>query len=266
MASRQELGGEESDGTIDYADENEDSDSIPGDEAGIEGPTISGNQFCMTVLLKPPTYPTIAICDYSTCGLTVNILMDMLNIACLLSGQMDAHMSALQMDPAPEPKAASIKPSKVWTGGGNFAAVGGQEAAEEASDTDVQAFDEKDMATSTSVSKAHIPACFFDREAYCTLSKQGLADLPDSGSFYLSYHNQSLQWHGRWPAESKNYAPTWGEIRSELKSLLLVLIRIWQWHLSICPEDVEATSHLKKLESYADTVTFWSLGWSVALT
>ena len=172
-------------------------------------------------------------------------------------------MSAEQMDPAPAPKPGSTDASKVWLGGGKIGDPTGVVAGLVDDDDDdanmaPAAIDEANMFTS--VSKAYVPACFFEREAYQQLHAEGLTDLPESGLFRLSYHSVSKQWHAMWEAESKNFAPTWGSLRSELKALLLVLIRIWEWQLSASPEDVAAQECLNKIRAYSESVSFWRVG------
>ena len=164
-------------------------------------------------------------------------------------------MSALQMDPAPAAEPNKHEP-KVWLGGGTFG-VPHQDTEPFGSDAEMgdgEPFDENNMFVS--ISKKQVPPCFFEREAYCTLSKQGLCDLPECGDFKLSYHSVSCQWHAMWG--SSNYAPSWGKIRSEIKALLLVLIRIWKEHVSTLAEQdaAPAKEYLHRLESYSEDISF----------
>lgn len=124
--------------------------------------------------------------------------------------------------------------------------------------TDIQDDDVDGAIESTKVTteNTHIPKCFFEREVFCDLDKEGLTLLPSSEGMGLSYHKQSKQWHSWWLVEKKNYAPTWGNKRSELKALLLALIRLWSWHLSILSDDQVGQKQLQRIQEKLSTVTF----------
>lgn len=120
------------------------------------------------------------------------------------------------------------------------------------------AFDEMDMVVH--VAKNHTPACFFARDAFCALSEEGLTKLPPDDRFKLAYHNSTQQWHARWNSElagdPKNYAPSWGSVRSETSALLLALIQLWKWYLTTVDEDSEGQKHLKILQMHSDKISF----------
>lgn len=93
-------------------------------------------------------------------------------------------------------------------------------------------------APGTSKSSAgHVyqPPCFQEREAYQSLLQEGLIRMPDVSGFQISHHSQTRQWHARRAEtesnKAKNFAPSWGEKRSETMALLLVVRKIWEW----CP-------------------------------
>lgn len=172
---------------------------------------------------------------------------------------MDAHMIAEQMDPAPSSKAASDEPEKVWDSKSSAFVEPGQNvekhSAEISGEPQEAPVTEEDLVVA--VPKVHTPAAFFKREAYVALNDLGLTELPE-GCFKLAYHSVSHQWHGRWDAENRNYAPSWGpSIRSETKALVLALIQLWEWKLQTAPESSEVQDQLKRLETYSSTLEFW---------
>lgn len=152
------------------------------------------------------------------------------------------------LDPAPEPEAGSSKdPSKSCLATWGMPADGsdGEEK---------QAVDESFFITMTSdVSEDkksnHVPASFFEREAWVDLTAEGLCELPQATGFSISYHSVSKQWHARW--WDKHYAPTWGAMRSESMALLLALKQLWTWYKSSEPIDAgsKATKVLKRLDA-----------------
>lgn len=161
-------------------------------------------------------------------------------------------MNALQMDPAPGPKAGSEDHGTVWVPNVGVVADPSAEGFDQDANDDQPVFDETDMITM--VAKQHVPAGFWERAAYQTLHEAELAALPSG--FGLSYHSVSCQWHARWEAEAKNFAPSWGKARSELKALVLAVIQLWKWHVSIQPNDHDAKSHLEKLQEYEKGIGF----------
>lgn len=160
-------------------------------------------------------------------------------------------MGGMEADAAPAPKPGSDEPDKIWEPalGALVQTSGEGEGAEEASAEGD--FDETDMFT---VVHNNVPPCFFERDAYRVLHNKGLTSLPEG--FKLSYHTVSCQWHGRWDAVNKNFAPSWGNLRSELKALILTLIQIWEWHLSVCPDDNAAIGHLENLRAIDHETVF----------
>ena len=171
-------------------------------------------------------------------------------------------MAKQNMDPAPAAKAGSEEVPKVWVPG-KHAMLGGEKIAEAIeSEPEGEMIDESDLYTlvgnsSTAVGKSshHTPPSFFTREVYSELDQLGLAMVPCGHGSSLSYHSVSGQWHGR--RDGKNYAPTWGSLRSEKKALLLVLLKLWAWHLEENPEDEEAKEKLNRLQEFNATVDFW---------
>lgn len=102
--------------------------------------------------------------------------------------------------------------------------------------------------------KTHVPPCFFEREAYRHLSEEGLTDIPPG--FQLSYHSSTSQWHGRATDGLHNFAPTWGSLRSESMSLLMVLERLWTKHLEKYPEDEHGVTYLDLIREKMKEVNF----------
>eukprot|EP00438_Fugacium_kawagutii_P000076 Skav218690 [mRNA] locus=scaffold1346:8132:10149:+ [translate_table: standard] len=170
---------------------------------------------------------------------------------------------ALQFpDPAPDPEAGHDKCSAPITAGFNPVVhdddVTSDEEEFEAMMADIQDDDVDGAVESTKVTaeKTHVPGCFFDREVFCNLEKDGLTLLPSSEGMGLSYHKQSKQWHSWWLVEKKNFAPCWGQKRSELKALLLAMKQLWSWHLTIRPDDHVGQLQLQRIQEKLSTVTF----------
>lgn len=109
--------------------------------------------------------------------------------------------------------------------------------------------------------KPTVPSTFYTREAFTTLEAEGLARLPDRPGFMLAYHASSTQWHARLADEhvqsdgQRNYAPTWGGLRSERKALLLALCQLWTWYLERF-QDAEGAAHLQRIQTAMDEITF----------
>lgn len=104
----------------------------------------------------------------------------------------------------------------------------------------------------------HVPASFFQRECYVMLSEEGLTCVPSTEGLRLSHHTQSQQWHAMWTVEGKtrNFAPSWGQKRSEAMSLLLSLRQLWLWHLTICEDDHAGQAQLDKIQAKIKGVEF----------
>ena len=182
------------------------------------------------------------------------------------AGQFAAFMDAQQMDPAPEPKAGDTEAPKVWAGKSMKAVTSdGGLAGTELEEGEV--IDEslfvswhgvsKDVSKETK-SHAHAPACFAERDAFKILLEHDLADLPNREYFSLSYHTQSCQWHAR-NADGNNFAPTWGKLRSELKSLLMAVEQLWLWYLDSATNALEleeAQEHIARLKSFGEHIEF----------
>ena len=180
----------------------------------------------------------------------------------ILAGQLGQFMDTWGADPAPEPKAGGDKALKMLLHSGKVvdaeevaacetaAAEEETEPVNEADFVTVLGSKQSDLKSGGNASKPHL---FFNREVYQELDKLGLTILPSSPGFGLSCHNASHQWHGRFG--EKHFAPSWGEqIRSEMKSLLLVLIQIWSWFLETSPDDTNAKEHHEKLRAFSATV------------
>ena len=121
-------------------------------------------------------------------------------------------------------------------------------------------FDESSLVTffgensATDADSKKPPSIFFERESFKTLHEQGLTEIPNMDFIGISCHTISKQWHARWG--STNYAPMWGEnLRSELKALLLCIIKLWSWYLDVA-NDKDAAAYYKKLVEYNKTVSF----------
>eukprot|EP00438_Fugacium_kawagutii_P035061 Skav236668 [mRNA] locus=scaffold338:219292:219789:- [translate_table: standard] len=165
-------------------------------------------------------------------------------------------MSALQMDPAPEPKGGDHLP-KVWVAGEGLGEVADSGVVDvigkkQGEGDETEAVNEEDLVHAVS---KFTPPVFFTRPCYKELDDKGLTGLPQATGFTLSYHTSSSQWHARWQDANKHFAPSHGAIRSELKSLLLSLCKLWEWYLSI-EDSVEGRNHLKRLEEYMSKVEF----------
>ena len=182
----------------------------------------------------------------------------------ILAGQLGQFMDQWSADPAPEPKAGGEKALKLLLPSGEVmeaeevaagdiaAAADESEPVNEAALVTVLGSKQSDLKSGCHASKPHL---FFTRDVYVELDKQGLTILPSVAGFGLSCHMVSHQWHGR--LGDKHFAPSWGEkIRSEMKSLLLVLIQIWSWFLETAPDDTNAKEHHEKLTAFNATVPF----------
>jgi len=103
--------------------------------------------------------------------------------------------------------------------------------------------DQKVESAKNKQGKMHVPPCFFTRDAFCALESEGLAVMPDSISLKLSHHSSSQQWHARCTIRKLNFAPKWGEKRSETLALLLALKQLWSWYLAEpgCEKDTATT-------------------------
>ena len=161
-------------------------------------------------------------------------------------------MQSKQMDPAPEKKAGSEEFGKVWDSSKCAMVAQSDQVQANTSDTETT-FDESKLVVA--VSKSHVPASFFQRESFATLDKLGLAKLPESPGFTLAYHSVSFQWHARWASAKKNFAPTHGAQRSELKALCMSLVQLWEWYLSV-EEDPAGQEFLAKLRKYESEISF----------
>lgn len=164
-------------------------------------------------------------------------------------------MTGAQMDPAPAPKAGSDEASKVWVSQHKNMVQLGDEALNEEEE-----FDEEMMVSAVSKGKGHgnhVPPSFYERDEFKTLETEGLAKIPDQQGFMLGYHTVTKQWHARWSGDGvpKNYAPTCGMLRSELKALCMALCQLWDWYLAV-NEDSAGEEHLKRLSAYMDKIAF----------
>eukprot|EP00438_Fugacium_kawagutii_P013038 Skav208331 [mRNA] locus=scaffold1961:236136:236630:+ [translate_table: standard] len=164
----------------------------------------------------------------------------------------------MESDPAPEPKPGSDDAPKLWVSG---VLVPAEKIAEGCLAEPVELPEEAQCISllggeSESAGKpsSHAAPNFFTRDVYSLLADHGLHVIPNEKGYVLSYHSESQQWHGRKPGA--NFAPKWGENRSELKCLLLVLLRLWDWFLDEYPEDPFATKHMAKLVEHEKTVLF----------
>ena len=173
------------------------------------------------------------------------------------AGQMDAHMIAQQMDPAPSAKAGSDEAGKVW--------VPKEASMKDVSkETELKAMSEEGPMVSTVFDKdgtgQYVPPSFFDRGSYCMLENQNLHRVPNEVGFTISFHTVSQQWHARWqqdgPETAKHYAPSCGAQRSEVKALCLALIQLWEWYLSLHDDDSDGKAHLGRLKAYSDEILF----------
>ena len=172
----------------------------------------------------------------------------------IFSGQFEAHMGHQQMDPAPAPKVGDDKSAKVFDPSKKeMVSHSGEATAEDADEFGENMI----LASSGPKSHAWVPPSFFERQAFETLEQMGLANLPTSPGFMLAYHTQTQQWHARW--DGKNYAPSWGNVRSEIKALCMALIQLWTWYLAVNENDSEAKNHLQKLEAYNGEIAWWVL-------
>ena len=173
------------------------------------------------------------------------------------------------MDPAPENKAGSDDPAKVWVpqemAMTDISTVA-EKKSEKKSDEDDEEnqISEQDMISvipdpSDGVKRQYVPPSYFERGSFCMLEKEGLEKIPLATGFTLSCHTQSQQWHARWmrepPESTKNFAPSWGSPRSELKALCVALIELWNWYLSV-HDDTEGKEYLERLKKYTDEILF----------
>lgn len=162
-------------------------------------------------------------------------------------------------DPAPEPKPGSDDAPKLWVSGvltsADKIAEGGLAEPGELPDvSNCISLLGGESESAEKPSAAHAAPSFFTRDVYTQLASHDLHLIPNEKGYVLSYHSESQQWHARKPGA--NFAPKWGDNRSELKCLLLVLLRLWDWFLDEFPEDPFAKNHLSKLAEYEKTVLF----------
>ena len=163
-----------------------------------------------------------------------------------------------EFDPAPSAKAGSDKPVMPWKG----AAAVGEDANENDHDEDDHEESEMNMTDLLDETKfvsllgskemkkhgQHGPPTFFTREVYCKLNDQGLVSIPPCDGFMLSYHNATSQWHGRCSSLNKNFAPTWGALRSEEQALLAVIEQLWKWFQQLYPDNMEGFDYLERIQ------------------
>ena len=158
------------------------------------------------------------------------------------------------LDPAPEPEAGSNKCHEPM----QLAIQGPSDDEDDMCEkdlTDTEQVEDIEAAYSHhSHSHAYVPASFFAREVYCKLKDEGLTILPfsDGQGFALRCHSKSKQWHGVWEARKRNFAPTFGNKRSETMSLLCV----WTWYLSIADHDEAGKDQLNRIQEKIKTVEF----------
>lgn len=181
-------------------------------------------------------------------------------------GQMNAHMVDMQMDPAPEAKAGSEDPGKVWVpqeAAMKDISTTVEKKSDKKSEDEENVISEQDMISvihdKSGVKRQYVPPSYFERGSFCMLELKGLEKIPLASGFTLSCHTQSGQWHARWmrepPGSTQNFAPTWGIQRSELKALCMALVQLWDWYLSV-HDDTEGKEHLKRLREYTDEILF----------
>ena len=168
------------------------------------------------------------------------------------SGQMEAFMVNGEFDPAAAPKAGSDKPME--------SAAADEEPNHHDDDHDEESekittdlLDESKFVSligSKEMQKhgQHGPPAFFTRDIYCKLNDHGLVSVPPCDGFILSYHNSTCQWHGRCSELNKNYAPTWGALRTEEQALLAVIEQLWKWFLELNPDNMDGAAYLERIQ------------------
>ena len=118
------------------------------------------------------------------------------------------------------------------------------ESADEVNDQD---FEDLLVAGDGTAPRSWTPPSFMEREAYRQLVAEGLAGLPPVSGVGLRYHRSTSQWHGVYG--STNFAPTWGDIRSERVALLMALHGVWQMFANSNPNDKDAQDHVSVLKA-----------------
>ena len=162
-------------------------------------------------------------------------------------------------DPAPEPAAGSGKPKAVKTSHWESDDIEenpdiiGQETVLgqiiASNSVDASGFVQMAIIPGEKVSCYKPPASFMHREAYRSLAEEGLVDLPPLGSAGLWCHASTQQWHAHHGVKKINFAPSWGNSRSETKAILLALERLWLWYTEENPLDEQARKQLSLLEA-----------------
>ena len=170
------------------------------------------------------------------------------------------------MDPAPEPEAGSNtcpEPMQLAIQQDMDDPEGEYDEdmhVEELADSELLQDDMDDVSCKKGpTTHAYVPASFFDRPVYCMLKDEGLTALPfsEGEGFALRCHKQSQQWHAVWEAKKRNFAPTWGNKRSELMSLLTALRQLWIWYLvSVDYQDALGKEQLERIRERIKTVKF----------
>lgn len=160
-------------------------------------------------------------------------------------------------DPAPEPAAGSEKPLAVKTshcqsqdveekpGVPDQGVVLGDIIA--SNSVDASDFVQMAIIPGEKVSCYKPPPSFMNRAAYRALAEEDLVNLPPLGSAGLWCHASAQQWHAHHGVKKINFAPSWGNSRSETMAILLAIEKLWLWYAEENPSDEEAAKQLSLL-------------------
>lgn len=100
------------------------------------------------------------------------------------------------------------------------------------------------------------PPSFMNRAAYRALAEEDLVNLPPLGSAGLWCHASTQQWHAHHGVKKINFAPSWGNSRSETMAILLAIERLWLWYVEENPLDEQAPKQLSLLKAKISQTDF----------
>ena len=115
-------------------------------------------------------------------------------------------------------------------------------------------FEQMVVKVSENSSQFKPPPSFMHRPAYKALNEQNLVNLPPLEGVGLWCHKSTSQWHAHFG--STNFAPTWGNSRSEEKAILLAVQKIWQWYKDHFPKDKAADKMLAAISAKLQAIVF----------
>ena len=98
------------------------------------------------------------------------------------------------------------------------------------------------------------PPSFFLRECYKLLNEQNLVTLPPLEGVGLWCHTSTSQWHAH--HGGRNFAPSWGNSRSETMAILLAIQKAWIWYKAENPEDKVADKQLAAIRQKIQDTPF----------